>query len=94
MMANYGYEDGTGTYYIKINTLSCAKCSHKNCVNACPSKLFRIKENDWGDEIIVIIDQFRNDLLSLCIDCKSLGDGDNLYPCQRSCDMNSISHSW
>lgn len=94
MIANYGYEDGTGTYYIKIDTLKCAQCDHKNCLEACPADVFHMEEDDWGDEIVAIEDKHRNNLMVLCLDCKSSGFSNGSYPCQKSCDMNSISHTW
>ena len=50
MLANYGYEDGSGHYYIKIDTSKCAECTDKACIPACPEKLFVTELDDFDDE--------------------------------------------
>ena len=36
MLSNYGYEDGSGNYYITIDTDKCSECGEKPCLQACP----------------------------------------------------------
>ena len=54
MIANYGYEDGSGHYYIKIDTSKCAECSDKGCISTCPEKLFATELDDFDDEVVLI----------------------------------------
>ena len=44
MIANYGYKDGSGDYYISIDTDKCIDCSAgRACLTACPKEiLYRI----------------------------------------------------
>ena len=43
MIANYGYKDGSGEYYISIDTDKCIGCTAgRACLNACPKQMFEI----------------------------------------------------
>ena len=48
MLANYGYSDGSGNYFITIDTEKCNRCG--DCVAACPSGA--AKQHLFGDEQI------------------------------------------
>ena len=43
MLANYGYKNGSGDYFITIDTDKCNGCG--DCVDACP--VHAIKRNNW-----------------------------------------------
>ena len=47
MIANYGYEDASGNYYIRINTDICEDCADYACITACPEKILCIEEDDF-----------------------------------------------
>jgi sterol 3beta-glucosyltransferase len=49
MIANYGYEDGSGFYYITIDGDLCARCANHPCVTACPQNVYAIESApfDW-----------------------------------------------
>lgn len=91
MIANYGYEDGSGHYYIKIDTSKCAECTDKGCITACPEKLFVTEIDDFDDEVVVIREDGRNTLQTSCARCKA--DGDNEL-CRKACAAEAISFSW
>ncbi len=40
MIANYGYEDGSGFYYITIDGDICAPCSEHGCVTRLPAGVY------------------------------------------------------
>ena len=54
MLCNYGYEDGSGSYYIQIDSDQCCECEEKPCVQACPAGLFEVCLDDYDDEIVMI----------------------------------------
>lgn len=91
MIANYGYEDGSGHYYIKIDTDKCAECKDKACIEACPEKLFVSELDDFDDEIVCIREDSRHTLGTACAFCKA--DGHN-EKCIAACAAGAIVHSW
>lgn len=94
MLANYGYEDASGNYYIQIDTSVCAECADHGCVAACPGHAFFIEPDDWEDDVAVIKPELRNTLKVLCAACKPLENRPELLPCQAACGQSAISHSW
>ena len=52
MIANYGYKDGSGEYYISIDTDKCIGCAaERACLAACPKSMFEIITDDYDDEV-------------------------------------------
>jgi ferredoxin len=47
MRAHYGYADGSGEYYIIIDTDRCDGCGA--CASACPKDIFEIITDDYDD---------------------------------------------
>ena len=91
MIANYGYEDGSGHYYIKIDTSKCAECTAKGCITACPEKLFATELDDFDDEVVLIKEDARNTLQTSCAHCKSTGAKEI---CRQACEADAIGFSW
>lgn len=91
MIANYGYEDGSGYYYIKIDTSKCAECESKGCIVACPEKLYITELDDFDDEVVVIRKDARNTLQTSCANCKSEGKTEL---CIKACEPEAIGFSW
>lgn len=91
MIANYGYEDGSGHYYIKIDTSKCAACGSKGCISACPEKLFATELDDFDDEVVLIREEVRHTLATDCANCKATGEKE---PCLKACTADAISLSW
>ena len=91
MLANYGYEDGSGHYYIKIDTAKCAECEPKNCLSVCPEKLFVTELDDFDDEVVTIREDGRNTLQGSCASCKANGKTEL---CIENCQEKAISFSW
>ena len=44
MLAHYGYKDGSGEYFIIIDTDKCDGC--EECVTACPVGVFEVGEDE------------------------------------------------
>ena len=70
MIANYGYQDGSGEYFITIDTDRCIACEGRWCVEACPQHLFVIEADDYDDEVATIVDAARRQLKERCAGCK------------------------
>ena len=93
MLANYGYTDGSGEYYITIDTDGCIDCADHPCLKACPKSLFEIIEDDYDDMVAAVVDEHRKSLAYVCSECKPATDRPPL-PCVAGCPVNSISHTW
>jgi ferredoxin len=93
MIANYGYQDGSGEYYITIVTDRCLDCEGRWCVAACPQSLYAIEADDYDDEVATIAAAARKQLKEKCAACKPVGGYEGL-PCTKACVPGAISHSW
>ena len=97
MIANYGYEDGSGFYYITIDGDLCAQCSSRSCVAACPQGVYAIEMDDYDDLVAVVTETARKRLREACAPCKGRnGDGaaKRQPPCASACPAGAIRHSW
>ena len=47
MLANYGYKDASGDFFITIDTDRCNGCAQ--CVSACPVAVFAVADEDPND---------------------------------------------
>jgi Fe-S-cluster-containing hydrogenase component 2 len=93
MIANYGYMDGSGSYYITIDTDNCLTCPHHGCVAACPVGLFVIETDDYDDSVAMVKKEFRHKIKYSCAPCKPISHKPPL-PCQTACTPGAIAHSW
>ena len=94
MIANYGYKDGSGEYYISIDTDKCIECPvDRACVPACPKAMFEIITDDYDDEVAAIKAANRRSLAYDCTGCKPAG-GYTRLPCTDACTPGAIKHSW
>ena len=95
MIANYGYKDGSGDFFIAIDTDKCTGCN--DCVPACPAGVFVTGEdpNDpFRDEpVAYVTDEHRKKIKYSCAPCKPDKDRPEL-PCMAVCEPGAIAHSW
>ena len=87
----YGYSDGTGDYFITIDTALCDGCG--KCVEACPPRILALDNNEQGSPKIKVKEEVRKKLGFLCPgfqDCRQA----NEMNCHSVCPKNAISHSW
>ena len=92
MIANYGYKDGSGEYYISINTDKCIECSDRGCLTACPHEMFEIITDDYDDEVAWVKKEKTRALAYDCAECKPAGY--TSLPCTTACTPGAIKHSW
>ena len=95
MIANYGYKDGSGDFFIAIDTLRCDGCG--DCVPACPSGVFMVEEDPHDPlsdkSVATVVEPHRKKLKYSCAPCKPDHDRPPL-PCVRACKPLAILHSW
>ena len=96
MLANYGYKDGSGEFFITLDTDKCDGCGA--CVPVCPGRVFLVADEDPNDPmreepVAVVNDEQRKKLKYVCAECKPAGERPAL-PCVAACPAQAISHSW
>jgi Fe-S-cluster-containing hydrogenase component 2 len=95
VIANYGYEDGSGFYYITIHGDTCAECGERSCVAACPQHVYAIEMDDYDDNVAVVVASAHKRLRELCSLCKAQGESsDRELPCTSACSGGALRHSW
>lgn len=86
VIAHYGYKDGSGEYYITIDTDKCNSCS--KCVDECPKNIFQMVLDDYDD----LLPQVRKEVITvLRYECDASYCN---YRCQKVCPGGAITHSW
>ena len=97
MIANYGYDDGSGFFYITIDGDQCARCSDHGCVKACPQEVYAIEIDDYDDQVAVVAEKTRKRLREVCVSCKGQNGGggaERKLPCTSACKAGALRHSW
>jgi Fe-S-cluster-containing hydrogenase component 2 len=100
MLANYGYKDGSGDFFITIDTDKCNGCG--KCIPACPAGVLELvtDESDPFRElpVAVVTEAHRKKIKYSCSSCKGAQckpPGQKIdLPCLKSCEINAINHSW
>ena len=96
MLANYGYKDASGVFFITMDTDKCDGCG--DCVSACPAEVFSVVDQDPNDPmregpVAMVVADKRKKLKYECGPCKPTSDIPPL-PCVAACKKEAISHSW
>ncbi|MDP6155311.1 MAG: 4Fe-4S binding protein [Candidatus Thermoplasmatota archaeon] len=93
MKANYGYKDGSGDFFISIDTDKCTGCGL--CVEACPNGVMTVGEDENDpfseDEVASVDETERKKIKYTCAPCKGEGKTE---PCIKACEPGAINHSW
>ncbi len=97
MLANYGYSDGSGDYFITIDTDKCNACGV--CVEACPAHIFQVVDEDPNDPmneepLAIVVSEKKKKLKYECATCKPSGGNKLALLCVTACERCAITHSW
>jgi ferredoxin len=99
MITSYGYEDGSGFYYITVDTEACANCPDFACVDACEANVLGTMIDDYDDLVVVVDESARKHLREICTECKrQFNEGCGSFefgpPCLVACGEGGLTHSW
>jgi len=95
MIANFGYKDGSGEFFISIDTDKCNGCG--DCVPVCPAGVLEVRDNDFDpladNQMAAVTETHRKKIKYSCSVRKPENYSNNL-PCMIACSLNAITHSW
>ncbi|MCW3996486.1 MAG: 4Fe-4S binding protein [Candidatus Bathyarchaeota archaeon] len=92
MITHYGYIDGSGEYYIVVDSDRCDGCG--KCVNACPQKALQLQTEfvDLEDKTLAVVSEdHRKKIKYTCSACKP---ETNNTPCVLACENKAIKCIW
>ncbi len=94
MIANYGFKDASGDWYVTIDTEKCNGCG--KCAEICPSKTLEVGPDEIDifreEPVAFIAHDKRNKIRDTCAPCRP-GFLETPPPCVRACEPGAISHS-
>ena len=90
-IANYGYSDASGHYYISIDSDRCDGCGQ--CVKACLQNVFEVEPDDYDDPVARVRSNMTKELKYTCSPCKPT-TGQRKLECEKACPSDAIKHSW
>lgn len=97
MQAFYGYKDGSGDWFIIIDSDRCDGCGR--CVEACPADALEVGDDEYDPlsekQVARIKDGERKKIRYTCAPCQP-SYGEALPPCVAACKTRAVSHteSW
>ena len=95
MIANYGYKDGSGDWFIAVDTDKCNGCGA--CVKACPGGVLEVGEDPYDpfheEPVALVTGGQRKKIKYTCGPCKPVRNRPPL-PCMAACEPGAITHSW
>jgi Fe-S-cluster-containing hydrogenase component 2 len=94
MQAFYGYKDGSGEWFIIIDTDRCDGCGR--CVEACPAGSLEVGEDAFDPlsekPVARVREGERKKIRYTCAPCQP-GYGEAPAPCVAACQSGAISHT-
>jgi len=97
MLANYGYKDGSGDFFITVDTEICNGCGA--CVEVCPAKVLELVEDEFDidaeTEVAAVTEEHKKKIKYSCGPCKpASGYAIADLPCVKACQPGALDHSW
>ena len=97
MLANYGYKDGAGDFFITIDTDKCDGCGE--CITVCPAGVLELVEDEFDidaeTDVVAVTKDHSKKIKYSCGQCKpSSGYAMTDLPCVKVCKPGAIQHSW
>jgi Fe-S-cluster-containing hydrogenase component 2 len=92
MITHYGYIDGSGEYYVVVDSDKCSGC--RRCVIVCPEKAIECVTEfiDLEDKTVAAVaEEHRKKVKYTCTACKP---ETGKTPCINACPSKSISIVW
>jgi Fe-S-cluster-containing hydrogenase component 2 len=92
MIMHYGYSDGSGDYYITLDTDKCNGCGL--CVQQCPQKTLHLEEVfiDLEDKTVASVkEEHRKKIKYTCASCKPETEK---TICQLACKTQALKCAW
>ena len=91
MKVHYGYTDGTGDYFITIDSGQCDGCGY--CIEACPAGILIVAQEDGNQLKAGLKEEARRNLAFLCPGFRSCSLMHEVN-CHSVCSKDAISHTW
>jgi ferredoxin len=94
MIANYGFRDGSGDWYVTIDTDKCNGCG--KCLEVCPAKILEVGPDEIDifrqEPVAFVKRKERKKVKYDCAPCRP-GYGAEPAPCVAICEPKAITHS-
>jgi ferredoxin len=90
MISHYGYSDGSGEYYIIIDSDKCNAC--QKCINQCPQNILQLEDLfiDLEDKPVAAVKEDKcNKIRYLCT--QQCNPEKNQTPCTTICTAKAIT---
>ncbi len=92
MLANYGFKDGSGDWFLEIDSDKCDGCS--KCVEACPANVLEVGDDEYDpfreEPVAKVRQEERKKIRYSCAPCRP-GYGEKPPPCVVACEPGAIS---
>lgn len=91
VIVHYGYKDGSGEYFISVDTDKCNGCG--KCVEVCPQSVLETITMmvDLEDVIVAAVtEEHRKKIKYSCAPCRP----EKTPPCVKACEQEAITHTW
>ena len=92
MITHYGYTDGSGEYYVVIDSDKCSGCG--KCVQKCPQDALVLETEfiDLEDKTVVAVaEEHRKKIKYTCASCNP---DNNRTPCVLACEAKAVKCIW
>ena len=92
MIVHYGYIDGSGEYFIVIDSDKCSGC--RKCVEICPQNALEMITEliDLEDKTVAAISELHRKKIRYS--CAGCNPQDNKTPCLLACEQFAIRFVW